>query len=164
MPDIQRAAAAHKVASDMRTILKSLEEEYAIAIDMEFTIALKMLPGGEAQTQISVLQCRPQSHLVGGEAVFLPEEIEMSDLVIATEYMVPHGYVKGIEYVIYVPAEKYFALPSVELRRKVGHLIGRINQKMKSSSISASAQGVGERPIMIWACSWLTVILTRPAR
>ena len=119
-----------QLAGDMRTILKLLEEEYKTALDVEFTLAAQLQEGGEAQTCITVLQCRPQSHLVGGEAIYLPADIKTEDTLFSTEYMVPHGYVKGIEYIVYVPARTYFGLKNVEERRRVGHLISKINQKM----------------------------------
>ena len=119
------------LARDMRKVLRKLEEEYETAVDVEFTLSVEMLPGGEARTLITLLQCRPQSHLVGEEAVFLPAEIPDEDVVFSTEYMVPHGYVKGIEYVVYVPAERYFGLASIEERLRVGRLISQINRKMR---------------------------------
>ena len=121
-----------QLAADMRSILKLLEEEYRTALDVEFTLQADLLEGGEAQTSITVLQCRPQSHLVGGEAVYLPADIKNEDIIFSTEYMVPHGYVKGIEYVVYVPARAYFGLQSAEERRRVGYLISQINRKMET--------------------------------
>ena len=129
------------LARDMRKILRKLEEEYETAVDVEFTLSVEVLPGGEARTLITLLQCRPQSHLVGEEAVYLPSEIPAEDIVFSTEYMVPHGYVKGIEYVVYVPAKSYFGLSSVEERLRVGRLISQINRKMREKKFICVGPG-----------------------
>ena len=64
---------------------------------------------------ISLLQCRPQSHLKESEAR-LPENLRPEDIVFSTRRMAPQGRVGGIRHVIFVAPEGYYALPSQAAR------------------------------------------------
>jgi len=111
----------------LKSILAILEEHYRLPVDMEFAVYLTDLQQLQPKVEISILQCRPQAHREG-ENVYLPEKISLEDIVFSTHRMVPHGQVEDIRYVLFVPPEQYFALPTPAERSKLGRAIGRVNE------------------------------------
>ncbi len=117
------------LADRMKRILSILEEHYRGPVDMEFAVYLTDLHQMQPNVEISILQCRPQAQS-GGEDVHLPEKIHPEDIVFATHRMVPHGQVKEIRYVVFVPPEGYYSLPTPAARSELGRAIGRLNEKL----------------------------------
>ena len=113
-------------AERMRRILKILEKHYHAPVDTEFTIEISDPESLRPNVEISLLQCRPQSHLQEVEAR-LPKNIPDEDIVFATTRMVPHGRVEGVRYVIYVVPEVYLTLPTNTARSDVGRVISQLN-------------------------------------
>ncbi len=111
----------------MRRILSILEKHYRGPVDMEFAVQLEDLHQVKPNPKISILQCRPQAHSEG-EDVRLPEKINAEDIVFSTRRMVPHGQIKNIRYVLFVPPEGYFALPTPSARSELGRAISRLNE------------------------------------
>ncbi len=115
------------LADRMKRILSILEEHYRGPVDMEFTVYLTDMEQIKPNVQISILQCRPQAHSEGGD-VRLPEKIYPEDIVFSTRRMVPHGQVKDIRYVLFVPPEGYYALPTPAARSELARAISRLNE------------------------------------
>lgn len=115
------------LADRMRRILSILEEHYRGPVDMEFAAYLTDMHQTQPNVQISILQCRPQAYSEG-EDVRLPEKIDPDDIVFSTCRMVPHGQIKDIRYVIFVPPEGYFTLPTPAARLELGKAISRLNE------------------------------------
>jgi hypothetical protein len=103
-------------AERMREILHLLEQNYRSPVDMEFTLHLTS-DGGEPKLRITILQCRPQSHLLPTETAQVPLDLPKDDIVFSTHFVVPQGYLEKIDYVLFVDPEKYFALQTMDQRR-----------------------------------------------
>lgn len=114
----------------MRKMLQTLEHHYRMPVDMEFTLHLDNLETRRPEVQITIVQCRPQSHLQDQDAR-LPEQIPIENIVFSTRTMVPQGYLNDIQYVLFIPAEKYFALPTQADRQTVARVIGRLNKALE---------------------------------
>jgi hypothetical protein len=114
------------LANLMRRMLKILEKNYKSPVDTEFTIHIREPQSLKPSLEISLLQCRPQSHLKGTVA-HLPNTLFNEDIVLSTRRMVPHGTVNDICYVIFVNPESYFSLVTTTQRREIGRAVGRLN-------------------------------------
>ncbi|MBN2047899.1 MAG: hypothetical protein JW750_08665, partial [Anaerolineaceae bacterium] len=130
-------------AARMRELLHILENRYASPVDMEFTFHLDRLESGELELQITLLQCRPQSHMDIMDAPPIPEKIPAEDLIFSTSFVVPQGYLPHIEYIVYISPKEYFSLPTLNDRFELGQAIGRLNEQL-----------VGEDFIMIGPGRW----------
>ena len=97
-------------AADMRHILHTLETHYQAPVDVEFTAQIKDLLAEKPDVDITILQCRPQSQLEMAAHVQIPINLEEDEVIFSTNFMVPEGLIPDIQYVIYVPPEKYYAL------------------------------------------------------
>jgi hypothetical protein len=114
------------LASWMREILKFLETKYKSPVDTEFTIRIKEGPGMKPEVEITLLQCRPQSHLKEITA-HLPAALYPDDIIFATRRMVPQGVVEDIRLVLFVNPQAYFALPTPAARSDLARTISRLN-------------------------------------
>ena len=120
------------LADRMRDYLRMLEDIYNFPVDVEFTMHLERMEGSKLMPCITVLQCRPQSHLDAVEKVALPEDLKKKDIVLSTNYMVPEGYIDRVDFIIFVPPEGYFSLPTQNDRSELRRAIGRLNAAMEN--------------------------------
>jgi hypothetical protein len=114
------------MASLFTRLLKILEKNYHAPVDTEFTIEVVNPTAHQPEINISILQCRPQSHLIESEAR-LPINLRDDDIIFSTKRMAPEGRVKDIEYVVFVSPGDYFAIPAPAARAELGRQIGRLN-------------------------------------
>ena len=114
------------LADRMRRILTLLEEHYHVPVDTEFTVNICEPYAALPKIEISILQCRPQSHFQGLE-VELPENLPEEDIIFSTRRMVPHGLVNDIHYVLFVTPEGYYSLPTQEARAGLSRAINQVN-------------------------------------
>ncbi len=128
------------LADRMNRLLNILETNYHSPVDTEFTIQIKNPKDLLPEIEISLLQCRPQSHMEEGDAR-LPENILPKDIIFSTPRMVPHGRVQGIRYVVFVTPEGYFALPTPAARAEVGRAIGRLNSALAKQTFICVGPG-----------------------
>ena len=128
------------IADRMRRALKHLEKHYKSPVDMEFTLQLRPGNGNKTETRLFILQCRPQSQLQE-EDVRLPERLDRKQIVFATSRVSPHGKVGGIRYVVFVPHEGYYALPSLQERHELTRAIGRLNKVLKGETFICVGPG-----------------------
>ncbi|MBN1667308.1 MAG: PEP/pyruvate-binding domain-containing protein [Anaerolineales bacterium] len=117
------------LAERMKSMLNILEEHYRAPVDMEFAIYLQNVHQATPDIEISLLQCRPQAHNEETSA-HLPDDLSEENIVFSTRRMVPQGQVNQIRYVLFVPPEGYYALPTPADRAKLGRAIGRVNKIM----------------------------------
>ena len=113
----------------MRRMLKALEKAYNSPVDTEFALYLEDGEDGSPQARISLLQCRPQSHL-RSERVEIPQDIQAERVLFRTQRMVPDGIVKNVRFAIYVDPHAYRALEPVSQKLALARLIGRLNSRL----------------------------------
>jgi hypothetical protein len=127
-------------AQRMTEILRILEEKYHSPVDTEFALQIVNPDKPQPEVQISILQCRPQSHLQELEAK-LPQNLNDEDVIFATTRMAPEGRVSDIRYIIFVVPEQYYALPSSAARGQLGRMIGRLNAKLEDQTFICVGPG-----------------------
>jgi hypothetical protein len=115
----------------MREMLHILEKKYHQPVDMEFTIDLQPAEDGTVDLMITILQCRPQSHMTEEEVPPIPKGLTVEDTLFATHFVVPQGYIDRVDWVVYVDPQAYFSLPTLNDRFKLGHAIGSINEMLE---------------------------------
>jgi len=118
------------LASRMTHMLNILEKSYRFPVDTEFTVQVIDPAAPQPDVQITIVQCRPQSHLEESQAR-LPQHLNPEDVIFETHRMAPPGRVSAIRYVLFVPPEEYFNLPTPAARAELGQSIGRLNAALK---------------------------------
>ncbi len=160
--EISRLAITYKeflrrtpFAARLSSILRILEEKYHGAVDLEYTFHIPNPDAPQPEVVISLLQCRPQSHLQSGIGPCPPKEFPCEAVVFSTNFMVPQGYVQGIRYVLFVAPEAYFKLPSAEARNSLGRIIGRLNAEMEGKSyicVGPGRWGTANTDLGVYIC------------
>jgi hypothetical protein len=119
-------------AKRMKDLLSTLENHYDSPVDIEFTAEVVDPNSSHPEVRITLLQCRPQSHLRDSHEVELPAKLDPADVIFSTRRMVPRGIVTGIRWVLFVPPEGYFALTSTTDRNRLERTIGTVNAALKN--------------------------------
>jgi hypothetical protein len=128
------------LAKTMSTMLQILEKNYSSPVDTEFTVHILNPSSPNPEIEISLLQCRPQSHLKES-VVQLPEHLNKQDIIFRTHRMAPQGRVNAIRYVVFVAPECYFALPTPAARAELGRTLGRLNAQLKDETFICVGPG-----------------------
>jgi hypothetical protein len=129
-----------RFAPIMSEALKLLEKHYHSPVDTEFTAEV-LDPGARSpKVRISMLQCRPQSAIDEEEAE-LPDNLPEDEIVLATHRLVPRGAVRGIRYVLFVPADGYFGLETVVERHQLERAISELNRALRAETFICVGPG-----------------------
>jgi hypothetical protein len=128
-------------ARRMRGLLSTLEKVYDSPVDTEFTAEILDPNTAHPEIRITLLQCRPQSHLRDAHEVELPARLDLADTIFSTRRMVPRGVVKRIRWVLFVPPEGYFALTSAAERTRLERTIGTLNAALKEEAFICVGPG-----------------------
>jgi hypothetical protein len=128
------------LTEQMRTILKLLEENYHGPVDTEFTIHISNPEGLHPQVDISLLQCRPQSHLKETKAQ-LPLDLNPADIIFSTQRVIPEGVIEGIRYMIFIPPESYYTMESSHERAALRQAISELNALLSDETFICLGPG-----------------------
>lgn len=128
-------------AKRMKGLLSTLEKYYDSPVDTEFTAEIVNPNAAHPEVRITLLQCRPQSHLRDAHEVALPTKLDLADVIFSTRRMVPRGVVTGIRWALFVPPEGYFALTSNADRNRLERTIGTINAALKDENFICIGPG-----------------------
>lgn len=113
-------------AERMRYLLNFLEDEYQSPVDVEF-IADVFDDNGKPEIKLSLIQCRPLSYMREETQADLPQNLNPEQVIFSSSIMVAGGWLEEINYVLFVPPETYFSLPSQSARNKLERAIGKLN-------------------------------------
>ncbi len=128
-------------AANLSHILKILEEQYRVPVDVEFTLGLSDLGAMRPALQISLLQCRPQSQLNPVTPDVVPRDLKPESIVFSTHFMVPQGYLGNVRHVLYVCPESYFSLPTQAEREELHRVIAQLNSLLAPKSFICVGPG-----------------------
>lgn len=117
----------------MREILNALEKAYNRPVDIEFTLDLGEARRGQPDVNISLVQCRPQSHLLTTR-IHIPDDIPPKHCIFTTHRMVPDGQVENVRYLIFIPPSTYRQLTSMERMKNLAQVVGRLNKHLEEES------------------------------
>jgi hypothetical protein len=116
----------------LKTVLTRLAEQYEQPVDIEF--AASLTPGsGEPVLTLHLLQCRPQNQwsAESREIKSMPTDLAAPDKILVCTRMVPQGRVSQVEYIVYVDAQAYYQLDTLEKHSEVGRWIGKLNTALE---------------------------------
>lgn len=113
----------------MRTALNKLERHYGCPVDIEFTV--EFTGDRPPQFVLHLLQCRPLSGAEWDRSLRIPTGVPPQDVVFRAGWLVPHGKVERIRYVVYVDPDEYDRAPDFTTRFELARLIGRLNKRLE---------------------------------
>ena len=127
-------------AERVKRFLRQLEQAYHNPVDLEFTVDLINLDQPRPDVCITVLQCRPQSQIQTIEAR-IPPGLKEADTVFSTHFVVPQGNIPRVDFVLFVPPEGYFSLPTAQHRTDLVRAISRLNNLLAGQNFICVGPG-----------------------
>jgi hypothetical protein len=124
----------------MRYLLNFLEDEYQSPVDVEF-IADVFDDNGKPEIKLSLIQCRPLSYMKEEAQADLPQSLNPEQVIFSSSIMVAGGWLEEINYVLFVPPESYFSLPSQSARNKLERAIGKLNAALGNEAFICVGPG-----------------------
>ncbi len=105
-------------------MLARLEKAYGQPIDTEFTAAVY----AEGRVRINLLQCRPMRLPGAIGRIQLPEGIPSERIIFRSSRTISGGVTPPIRYLLYIDPVGYGVISSLEVKRSLGRVVGRINE------------------------------------
>jgi len=123
----------------MDEMLARLEETYGHPIDTEFTAHINP----EGQVTVNLLQCRslPLPGTIG--PVELPDNISRELTLFRCARFLSGGIIQNIRYILYIDPSKYAQIPSMEMRKSLGRVVGSINKHPSVAEDTLMMMGPG---------------------
>ncbi len=123
----------------MGAMLARLEAAYGHAVDTEFTASISRA----GQVRFNLLQCRPL--WLPGLAGPVTESVEApaERTLFRSDRMVSGGVVKGIHHIVYIDPKWYDSIESLEVKKSLGRLVGRLNAHPRISAGKLMMMGPG---------------------
>jgi hypothetical protein len=122
-------------------ILRTIEEHYHFAVDLEFTAEINDLQDPNPDITLTLLQCRPQPQLQDIHHTQIPQNLPEEDIVFSTQFIVPRGYLSDINQVIFVNPKEYFSLPTPAARNEVSITISKLNSTLEENKFICIGPG-----------------------
>jgi hypothetical protein len=114
--------------SDVRAILKTVEEVYQYPVDIEFAVNISQ----DGRFVINLLQCRPLQVGGSGIRVRLPEVPDTQTFFRLNGGTMGGAYYSEIDVVLRVDPKAYYECP-YNLKPGIARLLGQVNQSFRDS-------------------------------
>jgi hypothetical protein len=123
----------------MRELLAGLESAYEYPVDTEFTAFV----GPDDDIRINLVQCRPMRLPGAAGAVTVPDNVPSRRVLFRARRTIFGGVVRDIRHIIYIDPGAYSEKASVEKKRSLGRVVGRLNRHPRVAGDNAIMMGPG---------------------
>jgi hypothetical protein len=127
-----------KFVATIGQILSIVEEVYEHPVDIEFTSSLDQ----KGNLRLNVVQCRPMTTPGGNGQIVIPADIKEDNILFRSNMLINEGKVENIEYIVYIDPLAY-EMADLDLKRSIGRVVGRINEKIGGMGTSFILMGPG---------------------
>ncbi|MHB8086598.1 MAG: PEP/pyruvate-binding domain-containing protein, partial [Dehalococcoidia bacterium] len=110
-----------KIMDDM---LSKLETAYSQPVDTEFTAHIDP----EGGVKINLLQCRSLRLPGTAGPVEFPDDIPDERILFTSSRFISGGAKHNIRYILYIDPDKYAGIESIDVKKSLGRVVGRINR------------------------------------
>jgi len=116
-----------KLVNIIGEMLTKLEKAWGQPIDIEFTAYVD----SDDNVMINLLQCRslrvPKSE---GIAISIPQNLSKERVLFRSNKAISAGVVNDIRYIVYVDPQKYAEVATIDIKRTLGRVIGKLNENL----------------------------------
>ncbi|MDD4874437.1 MAG: PEP/pyruvate-binding domain-containing protein, partial [Dehalococcoidales bacterium] len=124
----------------MGGILNRLEKAWEQPVDIEFTAYVD----SENNIRVNLLQCRSlRVPTLAGICVSIPKIMPREQVLFRSNRAINAGMVSNIGYIIYIDPKKYTELTSIDVKRTLGRVIGKINNHLRDKEHKIMLMGPG---------------------
>ncbi|MCX6005001.1 MAG: PEP/pyruvate-binding domain-containing protein [Chloroflexi bacterium] len=108
----------------MDAMLVRLEQAYAQPVDTEFTARIDT----DGKVKINLLQCRSLRLPGTAGQVDFPEHIPDDRILFTSSRFISGGALHNIRYILYIDPERYAGIDSIDIKKSLGRMVGKINR------------------------------------
>jgi pyruvate,water dikinase len=120
-------------------LLMKLETAWGQPVDIEFTAYVD----NENNVKINLLQCRTlRLPALREQTVSLPSKLTKAQILFRSSRAINAGVVSDIGYIIYIDPRKYAGI-SLESKRNLGRVIGKLNNTLRGKKYKLMMMGPG---------------------
>jgi pyruvate, water dikinase len=124
----------------MEELLAKLEKAWGQPVDVEFTAII----GDANNVRINLLQCRPlRLPRISDSLMALPQRLPVNQVLFRSNRTLSGGIVEPIRYIIYIDPRQYAAIPSHDIKKSIGRVVGAINSYLRGKEDKIMAIGPG---------------------
>ena len=121
-------------------MLIKLEEAWGQPIDIEFTAHVD----GDGKVRVNLLQCRSlRVPTLAGTGASIPRKLAKEQVLFRSNRAINAGLVSDIGYIIYIDPRKYAELATIDTKKALGRVIGRLNDHLRHKPGKVMAMGPG---------------------
>jgi len=121
-------------------ILTTLENAWEQPVDIEFTAHVD----SNGSVKINILQCRSlRLPKMLGADITIPDNLPLERILFQSNMVISAGIVNNIRYIIYVDPQKYAGMESINDKKSVGRVIGKINEILRKREGRVMLMGPG---------------------
>ena len=122
-------------------ILIKLEKAWGQPVDIEFTAHVDVQSNN---VRVNLLQCRSlRVPTLAGTGVSIPEKLPREQILFRSNRAINAGMVGEIRYIIYIDPQKYAELATINTKRSLGRVIGRLNDELRHKEGRVMSMGPG---------------------
>jgi len=116
-----------KLINILGDILEKLEKAWGQPVDIEFTAYVD----SDNNVKVNLLQCRSlRVPTLTETTVDLPKNLPVERILFRSNRAINAGAVRGIDYIIYIDPRKYISIPDASMRRSIGRVVGKLNDRL----------------------------------
>jgi hypothetical protein len=129
-----------KLVDIVGEMLTKLEKAWGQPIDIEFTAYVDT----KGDVRINLLQCRslrvPKSE---GATLSIPKNLPKERVLFRSDRAISAGVVRDIRYIIYIDPRKYAEIATIDTKRALGRVMGKLNDHLRHKEGKVMAMGPG---------------------
>ena len=120
-------------------MLKIIEKSYDHPVDIEFTAFVD----SNYRTKINLLQCRTMKIPGITGPVAIPSNIPRERTLFRSGKIINGGVINDIRYIIYIDPRKYSRIDDLQIKKSLGRVIGRMNERFGIDGVKFILMGPG---------------------
>jgi pyruvate,water dikinase len=122
-------------------MLVRLEEAWGQPVDIEFTAYVDVQNNN---VRVNLLQCRSLCvPTLAGIGVGIPAKLPREQILFRSNRAINAGMVSNIRYIIYIDPRKYAELATIDTKRSLGRVIGKLNDELHHKEGKVMSMGPG---------------------
>ena len=122
-------------------MLIRLEKAWGQPVDIEFTAHVDVQNNN---VRVNLLQCRSlRVPTLAGTKVRIPEEVPKEQILFRSNRAINAGIVNDIRYIIYIDPRKYAEAATIDTKRSLGRVIGKLNDELRQKEGKVMSMGPG---------------------
>ncbi len=123
----------------MGAVLSRLDAAYGHPVDIEFTASIRH----DDSVKVNLLQCRPLFLPGSSGQLFVPEIKSDARVLFRSDRMINGGVVRNIRFIVYIDPARYSDISTLDIKREIGRLVGRINEHPRIAEGRVMMMGPG---------------------